>query len=51
MLTREKARELLVSWEMSTAKAGRDFGFESQIAFEQGARETYQWYQQEGWLK
>jgi len=51
MLTREKAKELLASWEMSTAKAKRDFGFELQIPFEQGARETYQWYRQKGWLK
>lgn len=51
MLTREKANELLVSWEVSTAKAKNDFGFESQIPFEQGARETYQWYKQKGWLK
>lgn len=51
MLTREKAKELLMSWEVSTAKAKKDFGFESQIPFEQGAKETYQWYRQKGWLK
>jgi nucleoside-diphosphate-sugar epimerase len=51
MLTREKAKELLTSWEVSTAKAKRDFGFESLIPFEQGAKETYQWYRQKGWLK
>lgn len=51
MLTREKANELLVSWEVSTVKAKRDFGFESQIPFEQGAKETYQWYRQKGWLR
>jgi len=51
MLTREKANELLVSWEVSTAKAKKDFGFESRIPFEQGAKETYRWYRQKGWLK
>jgi nucleoside-diphosphate-sugar epimerase len=51
MLTPEKANELLMSWEVSTAKAKRDFGFESLIPFEQGAKETYQWYRQKGWLK
>jgi nucleoside-diphosphate-sugar epimerase len=51
MLTREKANELLVSWEVSTAKAKRDFGFESQIPFERGAKETYRWYRQKGWLR
>ncbi len=51
MLTREKAAELLASWELSTEKALKDFGFESRIPFEQGAKETYNWYLQEGWLK
>ncbi len=51
MLTREKAAELLVSWEVSTVKAKREFGFESQVPFEQGARQTYHWYRQKGWLR
>ena len=51
MLTREKARELLSSWEVSTEKAWRTFGFESEITFEQGARGTFDWYRREGWLK
>lgn len=51
MLTREKARELLASWEASTDKAERDLGFVSDIALEQGVNETYRWYRREGWLK
>ncbi len=51
MLTREKARELLASWEVDVSKAQRELGFESQIPFEQGARETYRWYREQGWLK
>jgi len=51
MLTREKANELLASWEVSTARASRDLGFESHISFEQGATETYDWYRRAGWLK
>jgi nucleoside-diphosphate-sugar epimerase len=51
MLTCEKARELLTSWEVSTDKAKRDLGFESHIPFEQGARDTYEWYRKKGWLK
>ncbi|MFH1374607.1 MAG: SDR family NAD(P)-dependent oxidoreductase [bacterium] len=51
MLTREKAAELLASWEISTAKAQRDFGYKSQIPFEKGAAQTYKWYRREGWLK
>jgi nucleoside-diphosphate-sugar epimerase len=51
MLTREKAGELLASWEISTAKARREIGFESCIPLRQGVRETYQWYLREGWLR
>ncbi len=50
MLTPEKAGELLSSWEVSTEKAKRDFGFESEIAFPNGARETFAWYREKGWL-
>ena len=51
MLTPEKANELLASWEVATQKARTDIAFESQIPFEQGARETYEWYRRKGWLK
>ena len=51
MLTLEKAAELLESWEMNFDKAKRELGFISQISFEQGARETFQWYREHGWLK
>ena len=50
MLTREKAGELLASWEIDTTKAKQTFGFESTIDFPQGARETFDWYRREGWL-
>jgi 2-alkyl-3-oxoalkanoate reductase len=50
MLTREKAGELLASWEISTDKARRDLGFESQVPFEEGAKQTYEWYRQHGWM-
>ncbi len=50
MLTREKANELLASWEISTQKAREAFGFCSQIPFFEGARETFAWYRREGWL-
>jgi nucleoside-diphosphate-sugar epimerase len=51
MLTRDKAVELLTSWEVSSAKAKRDFGFESQIPFAEGAKETFDWYRKQGWLR
>jgi len=51
MLTREKASELLASWEVSTDKAYNAFGFRSEISFKDGSKETYQWYREHGWLK
>ena len=51
MLSVEKAGELLASWEVSTKRACDELGFVSQIPFEQGARDTYQWYVEHGWMK
>ncbi|KAA3631239.1 MAG: SDR family NAD(P)-dependent oxidoreductase [Calditrichaeota bacterium] len=51
MLTPEKAGELLASWEISTAKAKDELGFESSIPFADGSRETYNWYIEKGWLR
>lgn len=51
MLTREKARELLASWEVSTEKAFNAFEFRSEISFKDGSKETYKWYRENGWLK
>ena len=50
MLTREKTRELNASWEMSVERAKDELGFESEITFAEGARRTYQWYIDNGWL-
>ena len=50
MLTREKAGEILASWEITTDKAQRELGFESQIPFAEGAKQTFEWYIREGWL-
>ncbi len=50
MLTREKVGELLASWHVSTDKAKRDLGFESTVAFPEGARRTFDWYIEKGWL-
>jgi nucleoside-diphosphate-sugar epimerase len=50
MLTREKANELLASWEISTEKAKRELGFESEIPFADGAKQTFAWYREHGWL-
>jgi len=50
MLTREKTRELNASWEMDVTRAREVLGFESQIPFADGARQTFEWYKAEGWL-
>lgn len=50
MLTKEKANEILQSWEITTDKAKRELGFESQIPFAVGAKETYEWYIKQRWL-
>lgn len=50
MFTMEKAREILDNWEVSVEKAERELGYKSQIAFPEGARHTFYWYRDEGWL-
>lgn len=50
MLTREKCNELLDSWEIEVRKAKEELGFESAIPFPQGAKDTYHWYREHGWL-
>ncbi len=51
MLSLEKAKEILSSWEVSTSKAKKLFEFSSSVSFEDGARATYDWYLKHGWLK
>lgn len=51
MLTREKAGELLAEWEVDVTRAKQELAFEATIPFAQGAKETFAWYRQEGWLK
>jgi len=50
MFTVEKADEILGSWEVATRRAERELGFQAEIAFPDGARETMAWYRKEGWL-
>jgi len=51
LLTREKTRELNSSWEMDTSRAKAELGFESTISFADGARQTFEWYIKNGWLR
>lgn len=50
MLTRDKCNELLDTWEIDVRKAKDELGFESAIPFAQGAKETYDWYREHGWM-
>ncbi|MCH9030740.1 MAG: NAD-dependent epimerase/dehydratase family protein [candidate division Zixibacteria bacterium] len=50
MLTRDKAHEILQSWEVSIEKAMSHFGFSPQNKFPTGALETVAWYREKGWL-
>lgn len=51
MLTRDKAEELLCSFQMDCSKAKETFGFESEIGLAEGLASTYRWYLNKGWLK
>jgi nucleoside-diphosphate-sugar epimerase len=51
MFNRDKARELLApGWLCDTADARQELGFVAATPLEQGLRETWQWYRNEGWL-
>jgi len=50
LLTREKNRELNSWWEMDVSRARQELGFESRIGFADGARQTFEWYINQGWL-
>jgi nucleoside-diphosphate-sugar epimerase len=47
---REKARELLASWECETDTARRELGFEASVPLAEGLRRTAAWYRSRGWL-
>lgn len=51
IFNREKAKELLSSWEVDVSKAEKDFSFVSSISFSDGTKETCKWYKEKGWLK
>lgn len=37
-------------WTCSSDKAKRDFGFSQSLSFEDGVKQTFQWYKQNKWL-
>ena len=51
MFNRDKARELLApGWLCDTEDARRELGFVAGTPLEQGMKETWEWYRNEGWL-
>ncbi len=51
ILSRQKIREVNAGyWAFSNRKIKEQLGFETQISLEDGLREAYQWYVENGWL-
>jgi nucleoside-diphosphate-sugar epimerase len=51
-LTRDKTREIAARhWSLRTADSLRALGVEAPISFPEGARSTWAWYRNEGWLR
>jgi dihydroflavonol-4-reductase len=47
----EKAREVVQpAWTCSVEKAMNQLGFHQQMSLDEGMRQTYQWYRENGWL-
>ena len=47
----EKAREMVQDfWTCDASKAGRDFGFRTEVSLEEGIRRTVHWYREHKWL-
>ena len=38
------------NWNVSIAKAERDFGFSPKVDLPEGIRKSVEWYKNEGWL-
>ena len=51
-LNQEKAREIRRACKICAVdKARRAFGYQQQVALEEGIRETVTWYRRQGWLR
>lgn len=50
-LNLEKARELVQpAWTCSVEKARSVLGFHQRVSLDEGMRQTYQWYRENGWM-
>lgn len=51
VFTREKVREMSQpAWVVSSEDLRRDLGWEPKVQITEGARLTYEWYREEGWI-
>lgn len=50
VLNREKAKEMVLEWTCSSAKAQKELGYHPQYSLEEGISRTIHWYQRHHWL-
>lgn len=50
VLNREKAREMVLEWTCSTARAREELGFRPKVSLDAGVFETVQWYKAHHWI-
>jgi nucleoside-diphosphate-sugar epimerase len=50
MLTRDKCNELFEQWVCNSSAAQAALGWQPQVSFEHGAKQTVAWYRDAGWL-
>lgn len=50
MLTRDKCNELFEQWVCNSSAAQKALGWQPQVSFENGAKQTVAWYRAAGWL-
>lgn len=49
-LNREKAREAVAAWLVSSDRARREIGYAPRVSLTEGMRSTVDWYRGQGWL-
>lgn len=50
VVNREKAREMILEWTCSYAKAENELGYQPQVSLEEGISRTLHWYKKNNWL-
>lgn len=50
VLNREKAREMILEWTCSSAKAEKELSYSPAVSLEEGISRTLHWYKKHNWL-